>query len=295
MIPFSTHAPKPKRTHKSVEENYEIVQNPSPNFDERNGIIRFVILHYTGMKSQEAALKLLCDPDPRRVNYSNDVVQVPKPNPDGSIPAPPPNLHRVSAHYLVYDDGRIFQLVDEHKRAWHAGGGDYASVKDMNSQSIGIEIANGGHDFGIPEFPDAQINAVMWLVEQIKKRHGLDKQHIIGHADWAPRRKLDPGEKFPWQKFADRGISLNIPPAKEDNDKTILASLIGSANDYVLRAQKGLKTIGYGVNINGVYDLDFTPTLIAFQRRFRQSDVMGLLDVDTLGKIERLAKIVSPA
>jgi N-acetylmuramoyl-L-alanine amidase len=297
MRPFSTHSPKPKRASRNMAIKHEIISHPSPNFDERKGVINHVMLHYTGMKSQEAALRLLSDPDPRRINYQNEIVQTPKPNNNSTIetPAPSQNLFRVSAHYVVYDDGQIFQLVDEVKRAWHAGAGNYAGITDMNSHSIGIEIANGGHDFGIPEFPQIQIDAVMWLVEQIKLRHGLDKHAIIGHSDYAPKRKLDPGERFPWQDFANRGISLSIPKGKEDGFFTILASENGQSNDYVARAKKGLRIIGYFVDDTDIYDLEFIPTLIAFQRRFRQSDVMGLLDVDTLGKIERLAKILSPS
>jgi N-acetylmuramoyl-L-alanine amidase len=165
----------------------------------------------------------------------------------------------------------------------------------MNSASIGIEIQNGGHDFGLPPYPDVQIEAVMALVQGIKLRHGLDKHHVIGHSDWAPARKLDPGEHFPWQRFADAGISLKIPNGEGDGNHQILVQTENAGNEFVTRAQIGLRKIGYGLPQSDIFDTNTKDTLIAFQRRFRQSDVAGNLDVETLAKIERLAAIVSPS
>lgn len=292
MMPFNPSSPKPKKAHSNMKKKFEIIDAPSPNFDERKRPIRFVILHYTGMKDEQAALDLLRDPAPQRAKYQDNII---KPTNIENAPPPPPNMHRVSSHYVVFQNGTIYKLVDEMKRAWHAGGGNYGGETDMNSASIGIEICNGGHDFGLPEFPNAQIDAVIYLVEEIKKRHGLDKHHIIGHSDWAPKRKLDPGEKFPWSKLAQNGISLSMPNGKEDGDFTILAQNIGENNEFIMRAQIGLKKIGYGIEANGNYDEITKLIIIAFQRRFRQSLSNGMIDIDTLGKIERLAAKVSPA
>lgn len=310
MLPYSTRAPRPNRRQKLLKPRFPIETLLSENFDQRKRPIRFCVLHYTGMDNPEDALNTLRFPMPR---YAPQTAINPQPNTPQSMPdvdsghslnsqqTPPTSTERqiigyrkVSSHYLVYPDGRIFLLVPENKRAWHAGAGSYGGETDMNSASIGIEIQNGGHDFGLPDFPAIQIEAVMELVEGIKQRHGLDKQHIIGHADWAPGRKLDPGEKFPWHKLEERGISLHIPKGEGDGDKTILADVIGTQNDFVSRAQSGLKKIGYGFEKTDIFDSKTKDVLIAFQRRFRQSDVSGILDVEILSKIERLARIVTP-
>lgn len=257
------------------------------------------------MDNQDEALQTLRFPMPR---YAPSIVPTPVPpvaneNPitepaTGPIPAPesrtPIGFRRVSSHYLVCTDGRIYGLVPENKRAWHAGAGSYGGETDMNSASIGIEIHNGGHDFGLPPYPDVQIEAVMKLVQAIKLRHGLDRQHIIGHADWAPARKLDPGEHFPWERLAHAGISLHIPNGEGDGNHMALAQTENAANEFVTRAQIGLRKIGYGLAQTDIFDIKTKETLIAFQRRFRQSDVGGTLDIETLAKIERLADIVSP-
>lgn len=293
MIPFSTSSPKPVRAASSKAQDFPIIDAPSINFDERKRPVRFVMLHYTGMDSEIEALNLLRGQNV--IDYNNENKAVSTPTTDMQSPPIPKKIRRVSSHYVVFSDGTIYKLVDENKRAWHAGAGSYAGETDMNSASIGIEICNAGHDFGLPDFPNKQIEAVMWLVEGIKQRHGLDKHHIIGHSDWAPKRKLDPGEKFPWHRFEKRGISLSIPKGKEDGDLTILASQIGENNDFINRVQKALKAIGYGIEINGIYDDATKIIIIAFQRRFRQNNVSGVLDVETLGKAERLARKVLPA
>lgn len=297
MVPFSTHRPKLVRQRRS-NMSFEIIDAPSPNFDERTRPIRYVVLHYTGMNNEEAALNLLRDNLPKREIYENHVP--PHINPDGTIepvpPNPPQRMNRVSAHYVVFEDGRIFGLVPEDKRAWQAGAGEYGGETNMNSASIGIEICNGGHDFGLPDFADRQIEAVMWLVEGIKARHGLDRQHIIGHADLAPHRKQDPGEKFPWHKFADRGISLKMPKGDSDDDNSIISQIGATDDANIKKAQEDLAAIGYGISANGNFDDHTKLVLQAFQRRFRQNLIDGnVLDADTFGKIKRLRQIVLPS
>ncbi len=293
MMPYSISSPKPKKKKHSIED--EFINSPSPNYDERKRPIRFIMLHYTGMKSEIKALELLRDPNPMRIEYQDDIVQTPPINIDGKEPPPPkPNLNRVSSHFLIFESGIIHQLVPESKRAWHAGGGYYMGEKDMNSASIGIEIHNGGHDLGLPPFPEAQINSVLRLVAHLKQKYGLDKRHILGHSDWAPSRKKDPGEMFPWEQFAHAGISLHIPNLPSDNDLTTLAAIDGESNEFVERAQFGLKQIGYGIDLTKNYDAQTKFVLIAFQRRFRQENISGILDGATLGKIEKLAEILKP-
>src|ERR1700730_8433642 len=159
---------------------------PSPNQGERNGGQRpdMIVLHYTGMQDAQSALELL------RARGSN-----------------------VSAHYFVFEDGRIVQMVPESRRAWHAGKSEWAGETDINSCSIGIEIANPGHDHGYPDFPTRQIAAVTALCRSIFTRHQIPPDRVLAHSDVAPARKQDPGEKFPWKVLADSGIGLWVNSA----------------------------------------------------------------------------------
>jgi N-acetylmuramoyl-L-alanine amidase len=274
----------------------EIIQHPSPNFDDRKRPIRFIVLHYTGMQSADGALRVLSDPLPQREAYLKEIPASPllvdgRPADRVLVPAP---MSKVSSHYLVYEDGRVFQLVDEAKRAWHAGRGSWDGEADVNSCSIGIEIANGGHDFGLPDFPEAQIQSVMTLVHAIMERHGLDRQHVIGHSDLAPSRKPDPGEKFPWKRLAERGLSIWPVASPEDGDQRVLFDTLGTMDSGISVIQTGLGTIGYGVEVNGTYDGVLQDIIRAFQRRFRQSKADGIIDVETVSLIGRVAAILRP-
>ncbi len=274
----------------------DIIQFPSPNFDERKRPIRFIVLHYTGMQSADGALKVLTDPAPLRTTYENEIPTNPL-LPDGT-PAPmiitPAPMSRVSSHYLAYEDGRLFQLVDESKRAWHAGRGTWDGESDMNSCSIGIEIANGGHDFGLPDFPEVQIVTVMTLVRQLMERHGLDRQHVIGHSDLAPSRKPDPGEKFPWKRFAQAGLAIWPKPSAEDGDETVLFDTLDMTDAGIVTIQENLSVIGYGLSVNGTFDVGLKDIIRAFQRRFRQNKADGIIDVETASLIARVAAILRP-
>ena len=230
----------------------------SPNHDERRDEIRFIILHYTGMETGEAARDRLCDPDAK-----------------------------VSAHYLVWEDGRVELLVPEHLRAWHAGVGEWRGVTDINSASIGIEIVNGGHDFGLPEFPEPQIEAVVRLVGDILERHGLTPEAVIGHSDLAPARKQDPGEKFPWRELAEQGVSIWVDA--DEADTSVVAGP-GDGGREVSVAQVALAEIGYAQEVTGRLDEATRLTLAAFQRRFRPERVDGQLDIQTLARLAALAK-----
>lgn len=151
---------------------------PSPNFDEREGKKPYIILlHYTGMKTAQDALERLTNPEAK-----------------------------VSAHYTVDEDGTIYQHVDEHKRAWHAGVSCWYEETNINAVSIGIEMVNPGHEFGYRDFPQAQIDVVIKLCQDIQSRH--DIKFVIGHSDVAPTRKQDPGELFPWQQLAAQGVGI---------------------------------------------------------------------------------------
>ena len=203
---------------------------PSPNFgDRRSRAIDALILHYTGMASGAAALARLLDP-----------------------------ASEVSAHYLVWEDGRIDQLVAEADRAWHAGRSFWAGERDMNSVSVGIEIVNGGHEFGLPPYPAVQIAAVVALVRDIRTRHAIVPTRVLGHSDIAPARKDDPGEHFPWPALMDAGMALRVPP------------VIGSmkpASRHALQAT--LAAIGYECPTSGADDEATRAAIRAFQRRWR--------------------------
>ena len=155
------------------------IQAPSPNFDARVRPPDMIVLHYTGMPTGEAALAKMCDP-----------------------------AAKVSAHYMVEEDGRIFSLVPEERRAWHAGKSFWKGETDINAVSVGIEVVNPGHEFGYRPFPEAQIEALADLIADVRSRWTIPDARILGHADVAPARKEDPGELFPWKQLAEAGHGL---------------------------------------------------------------------------------------
>ncbi len=178
----------------------DIVQTPSPNFnDRRDGADpSILVLHYTGMKTGEAALERLRDPKAE-----------------------------VSAHYLIMEDGTIHQMVPEEKRAWHAGVGFWRGITDLNSASIGIEIVNPGHEFGYVDFPSAQMDSVRTLSQEVVKRHKIDPWNVIGHSDLAPARKEDPGEKFNWKSLAEVGVGMwpDLGPTRAEGEARLAQDL----------------------------------------------------------------------
>ena len=238
----------------SVVERVE----PSPNFDERTGLARpdMIVLHYTGMQVAHDALHRLCDPKAR-----------------------------VSAHYLVLESGSILQLVAEINRAWHAGVASWGGDTDINSRSIGIEIANPGHEFGYPDFAKRQIAAVTTLCRAILTRHIIRPCNIVAHSDVAPSRKQDPGEKFPWRQLALSGIGLWVEPGPP-TDTRILA--LGDAGDKVKELHKGLVEYGYGLEETGRYDTATEDVVTAFQRHFRPARIDGVVDSSTQEVLHKL-------
>ena len=243
----------------------QIIERPSTNFDVRTRPIDLVVLHYTGMQDAEAALARLTDTAPVAGKY-------PGPWQSDNAPADAP-LSRVSAHYVVDEQGQVFRLVPEESRAWHAGLSSWEGEGDVNSRAIGIEIVNGGHDFGLPGFPDVQIDAVIALLTDILARNALKPSRVVAHSDIAPDRKADPGEKFPWKRLAEAGVSIwptHTPP------------LDPPASDAVISLQERLARIGYSVDANGAMDAQTRVALTAFQRRFRPSNIDGTADEETL-------------
>lgn len=235
---------------------------PSPNFDERAGNRRpdMILLHYTGMPTGQAALSRL------------------------TMAA-----SKVSSHYVVFEDGRIVQLVLEAKRAWHAGVSSWAGETDINSRSIGIEIVNPGHEFGYVNFPLRQIAAVISLCKGILTRRGpISADRILAHSDVAPSRKQDPGEKFPWELLSESGIGHWVRAAPLDLDGITLRP--GDRGDQVTRMQRTLKAYGYGIEDNGHFDDAARDVITAFQRHFRPARVDGIADPSTLLTLRALVE-----
>jgi len=160
----------------------DFIDTPSPNFDARALPVSMVVLHYTGMMDGASAIARLADPEAK-----------------------------VSAHYVVAEDGQVVRMVDEAHRAWHAGRSWWRGTSDINSASIGIEIVNPGHEFGYRPFPEAQIDAVIELLAGIMERHSITRGNVVGHSDVAPARKEDPGELFPWYRLARLRLALPRP------------------------------------------------------------------------------------
>jgi N-acetylmuramoyl-L-alanine amidase len=230
----------------------------SPNFGpRRDGLTPdAIILHYTGMQSAEAAELWLCDP-----------------------------ASEVSSHYLVHEDGRIVQMVREADRAWHAGKCSWRGRTDINSCSIGIEIANPGHPFGYPDFPEPQIDAVIALCRGICERHDIAPERVLGHSDVAPGRKIDPGEKFPWRKLQKAGVGHFVEPSPIRGGRFLS---IGDSGEPVEALQSMLALYGYGVDITGQFDAGTQAVVEAFQRHFRQELVDGVADRSTIETLHRL-------
>jgi N-acetylmuramoyl-L-alanine amidase len=228
-----------------------LIDRPSPNYNPRpgNGTVDMLILHYTGMPSAAEALARLCDP-----------------------------AAQVSAHYVIDEDGTVFRLVAEERRAWHAGVSFWAGRRDINGASIGIELVNPGHEWGYRAFPPAQMTALEALCRDILARHPIPARHVLGHSDVAPQRKEDPGELFDWARLARAGIGLW--PAHDP----ALAPPEGIAE-----AQRMLAAIGYEVPQTGKLDAGTAAVIRAFQRHFRPARFDGALDDETRARLAALA------
>jgi N-acetylmuramoyl-L-alanine amidase len=252
---------------------------PSPNFEPRTSDIDLVVLHYTGMYNAAIALRRLTDPAPLAGHY-------PGPWQDPNIDPMTP-LGRVSAHYMIDEEARVYRLVHEAHRAWHAGASSWEGRSDTNDRSIGIEIANGGHDFGLPNYPKKQIDAVIVLLQEILPRYGLGPSRVVGHSDVASGRKLDPGEKFPWSALAEYRVALTPRLAIGRGGDVLFKP--GDEGEAVVAVQSMLAQIGYGLEATGTFDESTFDCVHAFQARYRQDELSGLVDEETAALVEDIA------
>ncbi|HEY8579130.1 MAG TPA: N-acetylmuramoyl-L-alanine amidase [Beijerinckiaceae bacterium] len=241
---------------------------PSPNHGERQGVAApdSLILHYTGLRQADAEA-WLSDPGGAALSWLRDP------------------LSEVSSHYVVEPDGRILQLVPEARRAWHAGRSAWRGRADMNTCSIGVEIVNLGHSGGLPAFPDAQIAALVALCRDICGRWSIAPERVLGHSDVAPDRKLDPGERFPWQALAAAGVGHWRPPATAGAGR---AYGPGDEGQPVRALQAMFALYGYHIPLTGVYDEATVNVVTAFQRHFRQAQVDGVADPQTIATLRDL-------
>ncbi len=241
----------------------DLIDAPSPNFDARRGPPDMLVLHYTGMQTGEAALARLRDGDAE---------------------------NKVSSHYVVEEDGRVFRLVPEERRAWHAGRSFWKGERDCNAVSIGIEIVNPGHEFGYRPFPEPQVAAVIELVADIRGRWTIPDGRIVGHSDVAPDRKQDPGELFPWKRLAEAGHGLWAEPAPAPG-----APLgPGDQGTGVFALQAGLTRLGYDCAPSGEFEAHTGTIVTAFQRHWRPERLDGLADGETRARLMALLRLGAP-
>ncbi|WP_282629028.1 N-acetylmuramoyl-L-alanine amidase [Empedobacter sedimenti] len=255
---------QPEMTRAAKLEHYKVTTDyyPSVSQDER---VRFLVLHYTAINT-ELSLKVLTQKD-------------------------------VSSHYLIndYDDKQINLLVDETKRAWHAGISKWKGLDNLNFSSIGIEIVNLGNSGGVYQpYPDYQIKKVGELARDIVNRYNIQPFNVVGHADIAPGRKPDPGPLFPWKKlYTDYGVGAWY----EETDKYLLMQQYPwdtMSSVFITDVQNDLKKYGYDVPSNGMIDAQTKNAIIAFQMHFRPEKYDGVVDSETWAILKALNKKYNP-
>ena len=235
--------------------------NYSPNFDlkkRKNKDIKFIVFHYTGMKNEKQAISKLTD--------SNS---------------------KVSSHYFIKNNGEILNLVPDLYIAWHAGISHWKKYKYLNKNSIGIEISNPGHDFKYKKFSKKQIFAILKLSKILIKKYNIKANNFLGHSDIAPNRKIDPGEKFPWKYLSKKKIgywhTLN-------NQKLLKERRVKISNLEKIKFIKNLYKIGYTSKTKLNKEKYFKILSSAFQRRYRQELINGIIDQECLSISKNLLK-----
>ena len=224
------------------------IYSPNFNIKERaSNSIKFIVLHYTGMQSERVSIKRLTS-----------------------------KSSKVSSHYLINRKGKIIKMVDEKNIAWHAGKSKWKNIKNLNNYSIGIELVNKGHKFGYQSFTSAQISQLISLCRVLIKKYKINKKNILGHSDIAPLRKTDPGEKFPWFYLSNKGVGSYYKNIKNNKIKKVNRTII---RKYFFN---NLYKIGYRYFFKNKNINSDSKIIKAFQRRYRQNKVDGLIDSECL-------------
>ena len=232
----------------------KVTPNYSPNFNLIKRLkkkIKFIIIHYTGMKTESAAIKKLQD-----------------------------SKSKVSSHFYIKKNGNILVLVPELYEAWHAGVSNWKNYQSLNKNSIGIEITNPGHQYGYKNFTSKQILSLKKLLNYLIKKYKINEEFILGHSDISPDRKKDPGEKFPWQILSKSKLSYwhKLDPKKIKKHRMFELTSKNEKNKFF----KNLFKIGYNEIKSPKPDINKKYLVVAFQRRFRQSLINGKIDKECL-------------
>ena len=238
-----------------------LTRNYSINFDlpkRKKNLIKFIVLHYTGMNSESEAIKRLCDPS-----------------------------SKVSSHYFIKNNGDLLNLVPDLYNAWHAGKSSWKKFKSLNRYSIGIEINNPGHEFRYKKYSSKQILSLIKLLKNLKKEYKIKKQNILGHSDISPNRKKDPGEKFPWKKLAKKKL-CKWHNLRESKIKIYRNLKLDTKNEKTFF--NNLYKIGYSKIFGAKYKSKKVNLIKAFQRRYRQSLINGKIDKECLLISQNLLK-----
>ncbi|MDC0205395.1 N-acetylmuramoyl-L-alanine amidase [Pelagibacteraceae bacterium] len=238
----------------------KIIDCYSPNFDKKKRsfkTIKIIVIHYTGMQSERESLIRLCKP-----------------------------TSKVSSHFLINKNGKVYRLVKDNKIAWHAGKSFWGKYKNLNKNSIGIELVNKGHKFGYTNFKKKQLLSLISISKKIIKKYKIKKKYIVGHSDIAPLRKIDPGEKFPWEFLAKKNIGNwhNVKPYVLKKFRKIKISKNIDEKIFF----NNLKKIGYYFSVKKKPII--TKIVKAFQRHYRKELVNGIVDKECFIIAENLLK-----
>ena len=223
----------------------------SPNFDQKkrsSKSIKLLVIHYTGMQSERESIMRLCNPK-----------------------------YKVSSHFVINQNGKIYRLVQDDQTAWHAGKSCWGKYKNLNKNSIGIELVNKGHEFDYTNFKKKQLSSLIKICKILIKKYKIKKRNIVGHSDISPLRKIDPGEKFPWKELADKKIGIWHNCKTKD---LIKFRQVRISNKFKSEFINNLKKIGYCFNIKK--KTNFLKTVKAFQRHYRKELINGIIDKECL-------------
>ena len=234
----------------------------SPNFDQKkrsSKSIKLLVIHYTGMQSERESIMRLCNPK-----------------------------YKVSSHFVINQNGKIYRLVQDDQTAWHAGKSCWGKYKNLNKNSIGIELVNKGHEFGYTNFKKKQLSSLIKICKILIKKYKIKKRNIVGHSDISPLRKIDPGEKFPWKELADKKIGIWHNCKTKD---LIKFRQVRISNKFKSEFINNLKKIGYCFNNNKRRE-NLIRTFKAFQRHYRKELINGIIDKEcTIIAINILKKL----